>query len=381
MFRKLTSVCKLSSFPVIIRSIRSFSESKISKKNSLGIISKEDASEFSAFFPKIVEDVVDQKLISSVPEVNKRITKLLNFNFTQGSHVASHLFLNCYKFLETYNGTFDAHKKNVAFKMAWCVEIMSGMALIIDDILDHAEERRGEKTWYKLEGPQALCDAFLLRSGSLLLLEKYFSHKENYDQIRSTIITTELDAAIGETLQFELNCIESFTIENFRKIAKYKTTAMAFYAPIKLACLLSNQNINLDDSNSYSVLNELGILYQIQNDFKDCFRENSLVEVRNDIQNNICTILIAMAMKKGSVEQRKTLLDCYGNHEAEKVNMVKAIYKELDLENEYGKYKEKSRSLIFREFSEIQDDLTRKLLQHYASLIFSQFKNEMFCVI
>ncbi|KAK9880018.1 hypothetical protein WA026_008533 [Henosepilachna vigintioctopunctata] len=347
MVRKLTSVCKFLSFPVMmIRSIRSFSKSKISNKNSFGIISKEDASKFLAFFPKIVNDVVDQNLMSSIPEVKKRMKRLLNFNLTHGSHVAPHLFLNCYKFLENYNGTFDAHKMNVAFKMAWCMEMMSGMLLIIDDILDQADERRGEKTWYKLEGPQALCDAFLLRSGSLLLLEKYFSHKENYDQIRSTIVRSELNAAIGETFQFELKDIESFTIENFRKISEYKTTAMGFYAPVKLACLLSNLNINLDDSNSYSVLNELGIMYQMLNDFEDCFKENS---PGNDIKNNICTILIAMALEKGSVEQRKTLLNCYGNHDARKVDIVKSIYQELELENEYEKYRKKV-ELSFAEY-------------------------------
>ncbi|KAK9880017.1 hypothetical protein WA026_008532 [Henosepilachna vigintioctopunctata] len=359
MFR--ITVGKVEGFSKILGSIRSFSEFKIPKKDSFGIISKNDAANFLAYFPNIVNDVVDHHLVSSFPEVNERIKRVLYFNVPYGSHVTPHLLIYCHKFIEEYENTFDVEKQNNSFRMAWCLDIMNAMTLIFDDILDDSELRRGKKTWYKLEGPQAVCDGLLLQSCYLRLLDKYFSHEKKYEEMVNTIFKSEIDAVSGETLQFEVKNIESFTIENYRNIAKSKSTPIRFYAPL----------------NGDIILKELGILYQIQNDYYDFYGEKLIGKVGNDIQNNTCTILIATALEKGSEEQKKTLIECYGQNEPDKVRKVKDIYSELKLENEYNKLEDRSRRLICTELMKIENQFTRDLMKNYSSLIFRSFKNDI----
>ncbi|KAK9880015.1 hypothetical protein WA026_008530 [Henosepilachna vigintioctopunctata] len=376
MLRQITLMSRKTHHQ-LSRFMASQSEQKYSQNNYYSIISNTDAENFLAYFPKIVNDVVDHNLVSSISEVNKRLADVLNYNVPHGSHASPHLLIYSYKYMENYNKTYDEEKMSEAFQMAWCLDILRCMSLVIDDVIDDSEQRRGEKTWYKLQGNQAICDGLLLQPCYLKLLEKYFGLKDSYVQILDTFNNAGIDTVVGESLHFEVQKVKSFTTENFRMIAKHKTSPIGFHAPLKLASLLSNQNINFKDRSISIILDELGILHQIQNDFYDCYGEDLIGKVGDDIQNNVCTILIATALEKGSIDQRRRLLECYGYHDSEKVSTVKAIYRDLKLQEEYYHLEENSRRVISTELKKIDNVFLRNLLENYCSHVYGRFRTEI----
>lgn len=57
----------------------------------------------------------------------------------------------------------------------------------------------------------------------------------------------------------------------------------------------------------------MGIYYQIENDFLDCFDETDLLKKPgSDIEEGKCSWPIVMAMNHGSDEQIAILKKCYG---------------------------------------------------------------------
>lgn len=56
--------------------------------------------------------------------------------------------------------------------------------------------------------------------------------------------------------------------------------------------------------------------------------------------DNKCSWLVNTALKKASPEQRKVLDENYGQRNAECEAKVKAVFHELDLENDYLAYEE-----------------------------------------
>lgn len=56
------------------------------------------------------------------------------------------------------------------------------MFLIVDDIMDKSETRRGQPCWYKIEevGMISINDALMIENGIYHILKKYFSEKDYY---------------------------------------------------------------------------------------------------------------------------------------------------------------------------------------------------------
>lgn len=57
----------------------------------------------------------------------------------------------------------------------------------------------------------------------------------------------------------------------------------------------------------------MGHLYQIQNDFLDCFGNPEITgQIGTDIQDNKCTWFAVVCMQRANDEQKQIMMDCYG---------------------------------------------------------------------
>nr|KAG5699242.1 hypothetical protein BaRGS_012763 [Batillaria attramentaria] len=73
-----------------------------------------------------------------------------------------------------------------------------------------------------------------------------------------------------------------------------------------------------------------------EDDYLDCFGAPEVIgKIGTDIQDNKCSWLVVQALTRASAEQRQILQDNYGQHDADKVERVKALYRELELTKVY----------------------------------------------
>lgn len=106
-----------------------------------------------------------------------------------------------------------------------------------------------------------------------------------------------------------------------------------------------------------------GEFFQIQDDYLDCYGDPAVIgKIGTDIQDNKCGWLVVQvandcvtlercccftasflqALQRASPEQKKVLEENYAQKDDTKVAKVKAVYKELNLEQVYKDYEEES---------------------------------------
>ncbi|CAM8909715.1 unnamed protein product [Rhodiola kirilowii] len=125
-------------------------------------------------------------------------------------------------------------------------------------------------------------------------------------------------------------------------MVQYKTTYFSYYLPVACALLMSGENLE-DHSDVKNILVEMGIYFQVQDDYLDCFGDpKETGKIGTDIEDFKCSWLVVRALELCNEEQKKVLRDQYGKNNAKAVAKVKALYNELDLQGAFLEYEAKT---------------------------------------
>lgn len=166
--------------------------------------------------------------------------------------------------------------------------------LIIDDIIDHSDTRRGAVCWYRQPGIglTAVNDAVMMENGVYLLLKKYvqffalfgrclsvlsiFRHFKDhpmYTNIIELFHDMALKTSLGQSL--DTMCLnddgkpklDMFTMSRYTSIVNYKTSYYSFYLPVAAAMYLLGMDDPEQHRQARTILLEMGQFFQIQVSF------------------------------------------------------------------------------------------------------------------
>ncbi|KAI8906014.1 isoprenoid synthase domain-containing protein [Gorgonomyces haynaldii] len=248
--------------------------------------------------------------------------------------------------------------------LGWCIEMLQAFFLVADDIMDGSITRRGQPCWYKRPevGMVAINDGFIIESVIYKLLKNHFRSHEKYLDIVELFHETTYQTELGQLMDLitapegDVD-LSRFSIEKHAYIVEYKTAYYSFYLPIALAMLYAGISEESAFEQAKQFLLPLGEYFQVQDDFLDCYGAPEVIgKIGTDIEDNKCGWLIVQALKLASPEQR-TLLDAnYGQKDAEKVKIVKQIYKDLNIEQVYHDYEEESYKRLTKMVEEIKHE-------------------------
>ncbi|KAK9886191.1 hypothetical protein WA026_015710 [Henosepilachna vigintioctopunctata] len=348
-----------------VRTLTQFANSILKKTrnpSSLRILSEQDTEQFKSFFLTIIEDLTNHNLISSIDEVNDRMGQIMNYCVSGGKQVRPSLLIAAYKFIRTETGLVGESIED-AIKLAWCLEMMASFFLVLDDILDNSEKRRGKLCWYKNEdvGMNAINDAVLIQMGLFELLKKYFINHKFYQQIVDVFLVVNLKTFVGQTLDCNSNNISTFSWKKFNEMCDNKTGYYTYYFPIVLAMYLAERaDLQLQEK-AFDIFMELGRFYQYQNDYLDCFSKFG-----TDIEEGKCTWLILSALEKASPKQKNILEKNYGKCSKESVEKIKNIYIEMNLNNSFDDQLEKTKDKVNAHLKKIENSLSQRMMRKLA---------------
>lgn len=116
--------------------------------------------------------------------------------------------------------------------------------LIVDDIMDGSETRRGQPCYYKLEDVKlaAINDAFMINNCIYYILKKYFSHSPSlYMKLDDLFHNTMTITTIGQQQDLKTadDDVTSFSMDKYKSIVDNKTGYYTFYLPVALAMHLA----------------------------------------------------------------------------------------------------------------------------------------------
>lgn len=195
--------------------------------------------------------------------------------------------------------------------VAAALEIAHNGTLMIDDIEDRAELRRGEPTIHRIFGIDAAINAgntmyFLpLR----ILEERQYKNGEQRLKILQIYSEEMINVHFGQTIDIKWhNKPTEVSVEEYLEMCRLKTGGLSRMA-VRMACVLADKNEEFE--NSFKKFAELaGIAFQIKDDALEFEGKQKLFgkSFGNDISEGKMSLPVILALKKVSKKDKNKLL-------------------------------------------------------------------------
>ncbi|MBS1627327.1 MAG: polyprenyl synthetase family protein [Bacteroidetes bacterium] len=253
---------------------------------------------------------------------------------------------------------FDEITDN-AYCAAMAVEYFHNFSLIHDDIMDAAALRRGMETVHKKYGANTA-----LLSGDVLLIlcyEHINKISNNYlPRILQLFNKTAKEVCEGQQLDMDFEKEENVLMDEYINMISLKTSVL-LAASLEMGAILGGASEG-NCRNIYEFGKNLGIAFQIQDDYLDAFGnpEKFGKEVGGDVRQNKKTFLWLHVLATANNEQKAELQSLIKNNPKDKVERVLKIYKDCNVGEWANKLKEKYFQLALKHLNDIAVVALRK---------------------
>ncbi|MAN49689.1 MAG: polyprenyl synthetase [Flavobacteriales bacterium] len=251
-----------------------------------------------------------------------------------------------------------------ALNAAIAIEIFHNFTLLHDDIMDNSVLRRGSPTVHEKWNINTA-----ILSGDTMLVYAYnylnLLPKDIINDVLNIFNKTAIQVCEGQQLDLDFETKKNVSVNDYLKMIEYKTSVL-LAASLKIGALIGGAN-KKDAENLYDFGINLGIAFQLKDDFLDVFGTKEIFgkKIGGDILSNKKTFLFLKSLELLNIKEKNMLLDLYSNNkidENEKINQVKNIYelsgvKEIldNLIKEYYKFSMHNLSQINEDVGPIQN--------------------------
>lgn len=292
------------------------------------------------------DELVEDKLFPGQPERAKEWTrKMIDYNVPGGKLNRG---MAVYDVLAAIRGAAgvprpDAFRANA---VGWCIEWLQAFFLVADDIMDDSKTRRGAPCWYRVPevGMIACNDYILLEAHIYRMLKAHAGHLPTYGRLLELFHEVTYQTSHGQLLDLITAPagkadLSTYTLDSYLRIVTYKTAFYTFYLPVACGMVLAG----ITDDKAYKLAEdiciEMGRYFQIQDDYLDCYGAPEVIgKIGTDIEDAKCCWLVCTALQSATAAQKKVITEHYGRKEASSVAKIKALYKELKMEQRFLDY-------------------------------------------
>ncbi|GJN26177.1 hypothetical protein PR202_gb14087 [Eleusine coracana subsp. coracana] len=230
--------------------------------------------------------------------------------------------------------------------------------------------------WVGLRG---INDGILLKCHITRLIKKYFREKPCYIDLNELWNEIALQTSLGQMLDLisihnGADNLAKYNIKGYRRIVKYKTSYYSFYLPVACALLLSGAKLE-NFSGLRDILVEMGIYFQAQDDYLDCFADpNTIGKIGTDIEDHKCSWLIVQALGHADRNQIEVLHNYYGKKDSSSVSKVKSTYTALDLKDIFSEFEDRAFKHLVTSIEAQQDRAVQEILKSFLKKIYRRKK-------
>lgn len=223
------------------------------------------------------------------------------------------------------------HLDDNALNAALAIEYFHNFSLVHDDIMDASNLRRGLPTVHKKYDSNTA-----ILSGDGLLIKAYESLNkidQNKTEVFGLFNKTSLEVCEGQQMDMNFEGRDDVTLDEYITMIKLKTAVLIGCA-FQLGGLVSNISLK-DQERLYQIGLNLGIAFQIMDDYLDAYSTQTGKRIGGDIVQNKKTALYLTAMNKAPEEDQTKLRHWYTVAEFDedvKVQSVLEIFKSCNVD-------------------------------------------------
>ncbi|NND77333.1 MAG: polyprenyl synthetase family protein [Flavobacteriales bacterium] len=204
---------------------------------------------------------------------------------------------------------FDGELKDTQ-DVALAVELFHNFSLMHDDIMDEAPLRRGEPTVHKKWDKNV---AILSGDAMLVMAYEFIMKSPEISRQRAFNIFSKMASEVcyGQQLDMEFEKRWEVTKAEYFEMIKYKTSVLVG-ASLELGAIAAGGD-QYSQEKLYEFGVEIGLAFQIQDDFLDLFGDDAKVgkQMGGDIIAKKKTILLLAALDKANNAQKDRLYQIY----------------------------------------------------------------------
>jgi geranylgeranyl diphosphate synthase type II len=194
------------------------------------------------------------------------------------------------------------------YSAAAAIELFHNFTLLHDDIMDHAQIRRGVQAVHVKYGENS---AILSGDAMSILAFQYLSASisDKLTDLLSLFSKTALEVCEGQQLDMEFETTASVSVEEYLEMIRLKT-AVLIACSLKLGAILGGA----DETNCqllYDFGINIGVAFQLQDDWLDVYGDENTFgkKIGGDICENKKTFLLLKALELSSTEDYSSLQD------------------------------------------------------------------------
>lgn len=261
---------------------------------------------------------------------------------------------------------FDGNEKDV-LKPSLAIEYFHNFTLMHDDIMDEAPLRRGHQTVHlKYDTNTAIL------SGDALLIQSYRMFEdleaETFKTVTQLFSKTAAEICEGQQLDMNFEKQTEVKYDEYIEMITLKTSVLVA-AALKMGALIAGAN-EKDADLLYEYGKNLGIAYQLKDDYLDVFGEKDFGKIHaGDIIENKKTILYIKALEFAKGEDLKELNFWYGmrTENIDKVYAVENIFKKLEIDKKVMELIEEFTQIAMENLNQIDVSAEKKsILKDFA---------------
>ena len=213
------------------------------------------------------------------------------------------------------------------------LETYHNYTLLHDDLMDHADMRRGNQTVHKKWD----ANTAILSGDSMLVLAYRCMQQVSDNKLRPVLETfTETALQVGEGQQYDMDFEKRNDVseEEYIEMIRLKTSVLLACA-LKMGALLADAPKE-DTVNLYKFGEQMGLAFQLQDDYLDVYGDPKVFgkAVGGDITSNKKTYMLINAFNRANAHQREELIRWTTAKEfdkQEKILAVTQLYNEMNI--------------------------------------------------
>ena len=214
------------------------------------------------------------------------------------------------------------------------LETYHNYTLLHDDLMDHADLRRGHETVHKRWN-----DNQAVLSGDTMLVLAYERMAQGLTdklgEVLSLFTQTALEIGEGQQYDIDFETRNDVSEEEYIEMIRLKTSVLLACA-LKIGAILGGAS-QTDADNLYKFGEQIGLAFQLQDDYLDVYGDPKVFgkAVGGDIASNKKTYMLINAFNCADDRQRNELQRLIGAEtfdREEKVAAVTALYNEIGID-------------------------------------------------
>lgn len=217
-----------------------------------------------------------------------------------------------------------------ALDAALSIEVFHNFSLVHDDIMDDAPLRRGKETVHEKWNVNT---GILSGDAMLIMAYQLFENYEpkTFQALAKLFSKTALQVCEGQQYDVDFETRNDVSVSEYLKMIEYKT-AVLVGAAMKMGAIVANASSE-DQNNIYEFGKNLGIAFQLQDDYLDAFGnpETFGKQVGGDIIENKKTYLYIKALEFSKPNDKDVLIELFSKtlvDNTKKIDTVKHIFTE-----------------------------------------------------